>query len=288
MFVKSNQLKDLLPYYISKLKDVYPQKEIENIFYLICDYKHQLNKIEVKISNSKLSESQLLMHRQIIKRLLNNEPIQHIIGEVEFYGLTYKVNTNVLIPRPETEELVDWILNVLPNKKFLTVLDIGTGSGSISISLKKNTNNTSVVAIDISKEALDVATYNASINNVEVNFVLADILNNNLENLGQFDVIVSNPPYVLESDKNQMSQNVLQYEPQIALFVKDAHPLLFYRRIVELSKQSLKPKGKLFFEIHENFGKQIKKLLEDNGFKKVEVKKDLQGKDRMIKGELLP
>jgi release factor glutamine methyltransferase len=285
MFVNSNKLIDLLPYYKDKLKDLYPISEIENIFYLVCDYKHDLKKIEISISDHHLSESELLMHRSIIKRLLTNEPIQHIIGEVEFYGLPFFVNSNVLVPRPETEELVDLILQEAPNKP-LHILDIGTGTGCIPICLKSNLPNSIVTGVDVSKEALETAKKNATHNKVDINFLEKDILTSDLSDLPKQDIIVSNPPYVLESDKKQMSENVLDFDPHLALFVDDTTPLLFYKRITQLAQEKLKSNGILFFEIHENFSKETEALLTENGFYNVKTVQDMQGKDRMVWGTL--
>lgn len=285
MFVTTNNLIDLLPYYKTKLVDIYEDNEIENIFYVICDYKHNLSRIDVKISNTLLSESELLMHRACIKRLLTNEPIQHIIGETEFYGLSFLVNQDVLIPRPETEELIDFILSTTKNSAF-TILDIGTGTGCIPITLKSNLPLTKVSAIDISEKALETAIKNARLNKVNVNFSHKDILTNNLTDLPQFDIIISNPPYVLESDKLKMNKNVLDFDPELALFVADENPLLFYKRITTLAVEKLNKNGRLFFEIHENFGKETKQLLINAGFTNVNIINDMQGKNRIVWGEL--
>lgn len=285
MFVTTNNLIDLLPYYKTKLVDIYEDNEIENIFYVICDYKHNLSRIDVKISNTLLSESELLMHRACIKRLLTNEPIQHIIGETEFYGLSFLVNQDVLIPRPETEELIDFILSTTKDSA-LTILDIGTGTGCIPITLKSNLPLTKVSAIDISEKALETAIKNARLNKVNVNFSHKDILTNNLTDLPQFDIIISNPPYVLESDKLKMNKNVLDFDPELALFVADENPLLFYKRITTLAVEKLNKNGRLFFEIHENFGKETKQLLINAGFTNVNIINDMQGKNRIVWGEL--
>jgi len=285
MFVNTNNLVDLLPYYKSKLVDVYDSNEIENIFYLICDYKHNLSRIDVKVSNTKLSESELLMHRSFVKRLVTNEPVQHIIGETEFYGLPFFVNQNVLIPRPETEELIELILSTTPNSE-LNILDIGTGTGCIPITLKSNLPLTKVTAIDISEKALETATLNANLNKVDIQFIQKDILTEDLNDLPQFDIIISNPPYVLESDKLKMSKNVLDFDPELALFVEDKNPLLFYKRITNLAADKLSPNGHLFFEIHENFGEETKQLLIDSGFIDTRIIKDMQGKDRIVYGKL--
>jgi len=285
MFVTTNNLIDLIPYYKSKLGEVYEESEIENIFYLICDYTHNLSKIDIRISNTKLSESELLIHRSYVKRLLTNEPVQHIIGETEFYGLPFFVNQNVLIPRPETEELIDLILTSTKNSD-LNILDIGTGTGCIPITLKSNLPLTKVTAIDISEKALDTATKNATLNKVDIQFIQKDILTEDLNDLPLFDIIISNPPYVLESDKLKMSKNVLDFDPALALFVEDTNPLLFYKRITKLATNKLTPNGQLFFEIHENFGKETEQLLIDSGFIGTRIIKDMQGKDRIVYGKL--
>ena len=286
MFVTTNNLVDLLPYYKSKLEGIYDSNEIENIFYLVCDYKHDLSRIDVKISNKKLSESELLMHRDFVKRLETNEPIQHIIGETEFFGLPFIVNQDVLIPRPETEELIELILSKTKDSE-LTILDIGTGTGCIPITIKSNLPLTQVSAIDISEKALEVATNNASLNNVDINFSHKNILTEDLNDLPLFDIIISNPPYVLESDKLKMSKNVLDFDPELALFVADDNPLLFYKRITTLAVEKLNQNGQLFFEIHENFGEATKQLLIDAGFTETKIVKDMQGKDRIVYGELI-
>ena len=285
MFVSTNKLFDLLPYYKEKLNSIYPDSEIDNIFYMICDYKHDLKRIDVKFSNTQLSESELLLHRGFVKRLQTYEPVQHIIGEVEFYGLPFMVNSNVLVPRPETEELVDLILNETENRN-LNILDIGTGSGCIPISLKSILRQATITAIDISADALETAKKNASLNKVAITFLVKNILTSNLTNLPKQDIIISNPPYVLESDKKQMSKNVLDFDPHLALFVDDSTPLLFYKRITELAKLNLNSGGKLYFEIHENFGKETEALLKSNGFINTRIIKDMQGKDRIVCGML--
>ena len=285
MFVSTNNLIDLLPYYKEKLTDLYAESEIENIFYLVCDYKHSLNRLDVKVSNTQLSESELLLHRSYVKRLLTFEPIQHIIGETEFYGLPFIVNQNVLIPRPETEELVDLVLKETKNLK-LTILDIGTGTGCIPISLKSNLPLSQVFAIDISEKAIQTAKQNAILNKVDIQFIKKDILTENIDELPQQDIIISNPPYVLVSDKLKMNKNVLDFDPELALFVEDNNPLLFYKRITTLAKTKLNQGGYLFFEIHENFAKETEQLLTDAQFKNTHIVKDMQGKDRIVWGQL--
>jgi release factor glutamine methyltransferase len=219
----------------------------------------------------------------ITEELIHGKPVQYVIGETEFYGCRIKVNENVLIPRPETEELVDWIIKLVPNKE-LTILDICTGSGCIPIALKKNLPKAEVAACDISHEALEMAMKNAVLNKTDVRFFYTNILNPTVSSWSTFDLIISNPPYVRNSEKQLMHKNVLEFEPHLALFVEDDEALIFYRKITELAKSKLKQGGFLFFEINEAYGKEIAELLEENGFKDVEIRKDMFGKDRMAKG----
>lgn len=219
--------------------------------------------------------------KQIVERLLNQEPIQHILGVTEFYDLQIQVTQDVLIPRPETEELVEWIISNNKGKE-LNILDIGTGSGAIAIALKKHLSQARVEAWDISDKALDIAKLNAKNNNVEVVFKQVDVLSQiTLEE--KCDIIVSNPPYVLESEKSQMEKNVLTFEPHLALFVPNDNPLLFYDRIAFIGQKLLKPEGQLYFEINRAFGEQTKTMLEEKyKYNNVELKKDISSNDRMI------
>lgn len=281
MFVQSNLLKDLLPYFNQKLAGHYSEREIENMFYWTCEEKLNKSRFEVKSQDIRLSESELLAFRAVVKRLGQGEPFQYILGRVEFYNADIFVGPGVLIPRPETEELVDLILKETTH--FQKVVDIGTGSGCIAIALKKANPKLNVVAVDVSQEALEIAQKSAELNKVAIQFVHANILMEDIIELEEVDCIVSNPPYVLESDKEQMKENVLAHEPHIALFVPDNDPLLFYKRISELGTQNLTNNGHLYFEIHEDFGRQTKELLLGLGYQFVEVFKDMQGKDRMVK-----
>ena len=217
----------------------------------------------------------------IIKHLKQEKPIQQIVGYSWFYGRKFLVNEHVLIPRPETEELVDWMLKDSLNDT--SILEVGTGSGCIAITLALNTNAT-IVSIDVSELALKQAKSNALALNALVTFCKADVLDDSsCESFGCFDVIVSNPPYVLESDKQMMSNNVLEYEPHLALFVSSDDPLLFYRAIATMATRKLNANGVLYFEIHENYGQETLDMLSLKGFKELELRKDLQGKDRMVK-----
>ncbi len=245
-----------------------------------------LSRLEIALEPEKsVFEDAVEKFDEALTRLKTHEPIQYIIGETEFFGLPFKVNKHTLIPRPETEELVEWILKEIPSSEAMELLDIGTGSGCIAISLAKSLQNANVSALDISKEALKIASENAELNKVEVNFFQADILNS--ETLPeQYDIIVSNPPYVRELEKKQMQVNVLKYEPDSALYVKNEDPLVFYRSIALLAKNYLKSDGKLFFEINEYLGDEMIALLKGQGFKNIEIIKDIYGRNRMMKCNL--
>jgi release factor glutamine methyltransferase len=234
--------------------------------------------------------------KEIIDRINQSEPVQYVLEETEFYGRKFKVNKNVLIPRPETEELVDLIIKENRKQKKIKVLDIGTGSGCIAITLGKELPEAEVYALDISKEALQTARENALMNNAKVELIEFDIISpvedkQNSPYLGQaklithnLDIIVSNPPYVRESEKKQMHANVLDHEPYTALFVKDEDPLIFYEKIILFAKEHLTNGGKCYFEINEKFGEKIAELFLKNNFSDVRVIKDLQDKYRMAVG----
>ena len=277
------KISDLKSNFKKTLSELYPTEEIQSFFNILSEKYLNLSRIEIALNRDRrLTETEAEKFQKAILRLQNHEPIQYIIGETEFYGLPFKVNKHTLIPRPETEELVEWILSGFPPSGARGLLDIGTGTGCIAISLAKNLPNAKISALDISKEALKIAEANAKLNKVEVNFFQTDILA--AETLPKkYDVIVSNPPYVRELEKKQMQQNVLKYEPHSALYVKDEDPLLFYRAISRLAKNHLNPGGKLFFEINEYLAYEMTELLKAAGFKNIEIKKDIYGKDRMLK-----
>lgn len=272
--------------FLKELSSSYDEKEIESFFYIILEQFHNKKRIDLALNpEMEMDPLQLLRWETVLSELKKEKPIQYILGETEFYGLRFLVNENTLIPRPETEELVEWIIestNYELRGTKLKVLDIGTGSGCIAISLAKNLSNTQVSAIDVSEKALAIANKNAEINEVEVNFILKNILETeDLEN--QFDVVVSNPPYVRNLEKAEIKPNVLEFEPHLALFVDDNDALLFYRKIAQLAQKNLSENGKLFFEINQYLGKETVDLLEKLGFKNIELKKDIYGNDRMIK-----
>jgi len=271
--------------YIQKeLINYYPKNELLSFTKIIFENVFHMSSVDVIMNeNLILSDKEINKLQNIIKRLRNFEPIQYIIGYTEFYNLKFKLTTDVLIPRPETEELVDLIISENNNKKSLQILDIGTGSGCIAVSLAKNLFNADIIAMDISEVALNTAKSNASTNKAKVSFIQQDILDfKSINNIGKFDIIASNPPYVLNSEKEYMEKNVLNFEPKLALFVEDDNPILFYKAIAKFAKQNLNKKGKLYFEINNKFGKEIKKFLESLEFKNINIIKDINKKDRII------
>ena len=271
------KVSNILSYFRQELSAVADEREITSWYYISMEYLLVYNRSDCIInSNQVLNKSQLSKIKQIVAELKTHKPIQYILGKTEFYGLKIKVNEHTLIPRPETEQLVDWILK----ENFVAALDIGTGSGCIPIALAKHTD-AKVLAIDVSEDALLIAEENAKNNEVEIDFIHQDILQTNY--LQKVDLIVSNPPYVLESEKEKMQENVLDYEPELALFVEDKNPLIFYKKIASLAFNFLNENGKLFFEINAKFGKETIEMLADIGFVNIELKKDMNDKDRMIK-----
>lgn len=269
---------DFKNHFVSELSSDFTQKDIQQFYKMICEDVFQLSKVDMMIGSVEFKDEDKSKLNKIIQRLKKREPIQQIIGFSYFYGLTFKVNQHTLIPRPETEELVDWILEDSTNRSGL---DIGSGTGCIPISLNKN--GVKMVSVDISEEALNVANENNSILNANVDFMKVDILNEEVSLIESLDFVVSNPPYVLESDKALMSEHVLDYEPHLALFVEDDDALIFYNVIAKKSKSLLKKGGKLYFEIHESKGKEVLSLCKDLGYENVELRNDLQGKPRMVK-----
>ncbi len=268
---------NIIPYFLNRLKGCATNNEIRNWAYLSIEHVLDLNRSDCILqSDLKLSKDVINKFVFIVDDLIQSVPIQHILGEVKFYGLTLKVNSNALIPRPETEELVDWALK----DEFNSVLDIGTGTGCISIALALNTK-ASVIAIDVSKEAIELAKFNALQNQVNIDFLHKDIFL--MEDIPVVDLIISNPPYVLDSEKKSMKKNVLNYDPHISLFVPNNDPLLFYDKISDLAISNLPSNGKLYFEINEKFGSDICLMLDKKGFVDIELKNDVNNKQRMIK-----
>ncbi len=280
MTFKQNQT-----HFLNSLASKFTQEEILFFFRILCEDFFDLprHKLALQLDQQISAEQQTKLDKALL--LLQQEyPLQYIIGHTEFYGLKIKVNSSTLIPRPETEELVDWIISSTNKNEEVKILDIGTGSGCIAISLAKNLPKSKVFALDISAEAIKTAKENALINEVSVQFNKVDILNSPEIN-ETFDIIVSNPPYVLESEKEMMKKNVLDFEPETALFVKDTDALLFYRVIAKLSREKLNPDGRLYFEINESKGDQTIDILKQHDFINIEIKKDYQKKERMVKAQ---
>lgn len=284
------KLKDIQYKFHDVLDSIYPTEEVDNFFYILIAFYFNVTRMQLAL-NPNYSVDEIDKIEKALELLKLQKPIQYIIGETEFYGLPFKVNENTLIPRPETEELVEWILNTDLKNKEISILDIGTGSGCIAISLTKNLPEAKVYAIDVSEEALLVAKENAILNQVDLEFIKADILINSHEEFSflpkNFDIIVSNPPYVRELEKKIMKPNVLDNEPHLALFVKDENPLQFYEAITKFAINNLVENGHLFFEINEYLGKDMIRLLADNNFENIELKQDIFKKDRMIKSCLI-
>jgi len=328
-----------------QLEGQYPKEEATALFYRLCEFKLDFKRVDVALNLKKnIDLNDVLFFKEAINRLKLFEPIQYIIGTTEFYGLTFKVNKNVLIPRPETEELVEWIINegqtakgerlrldndaplsASPKESFwrgvegsqsksLRILDIGTGSGCIAIALAKNLPQAEVWALDVSNKALSIAEQNATLNKVTIHFIEADILNSNEilhyavpagrqiqndnivipteqgtsdeESSSQnFDIIVSNPPYVKQNEKPLMQPNVLNHEPHVALFVENNKPLIFYDKIADFAVKNLAKNGTLFFEINQRLGKEVCTLLDKKGFTNIALKQDIFEMDRMVSGK---
>ena len=282
-------IKDVFAAYKSMLSGVYEPHELEAITLLVISDVCDLSKAKIKaFPEVELPVNYLEKLAGLAAQLKTSKPIQYILGKTEFYGLPFHVNPSVLIPRPETEELVEWLLHTIRNNQIKAgrILDVGTGSGCIAISLKKNLPNFTVTAIDISAAALKTAEKNAKLNNVDIQLVEADILKLNAEMINQkFEIIISNPPYVTLHDKIQMHANVTDFEPHTALFVPEYNPLLFYNAIADYAIENLSENGLLFFEINESYGKETMALLSDKGFKYIELRQDMSGRDRMIKAD---
>lgn len=273
-----------------ELKNVYEIDELRNIIELVIEHITNMSRAEqVKNKVPYLTCTQLEDLDQITERLKKNEPVQYVLGEAWFAGMKFKVNKNVLIPRPETEELVDWVVKEINVQHSIfnaqcSIIDIGTGSGCIPITLKKKLPQATISAIDVCSEALFTATENAIQLNADVDFLLLDFLDEEKwKELEQYDIIVSNPPYVKQSEKNAMHERVKEFEPHLALFVPDNDALLFYKKLSGFAVKHLKAGGILFVEINEALGEQVVNWFQAAGFANIELRKDMQGKDRMIK-----
>ncbi len=283
---RTNILLDLKGNYLNELSELFGKNEARQMLNILIEHFFSLSRSEQLLQPGfRLNESEMLKLHNAVKDLKANKPVQYIIGETEFCGMKFFVDENVLIPRPETEELVELIVKN-EKKEALKVLDIGTGTGCIAIALKRKLINAEVAALDVDAKALKIASRNAEINDAEIEFIEDDILNPNKFVGGKFDFIVSNPPYIRLSEKEKMQANVLEFEPHLALFVSNDDPLLFYKAIVGFAKQRLKSDGRVYFEINEALGNDLVKLMEENGFTNAKIHPDINGKSRMLRADL--
>ncbi|WP_113652789.1 peptide chain release factor N(5)-glutamine methyltransferase [Pedobacter namyangjuensis] len=281
------KLLELSDYFKQSLIDLYDEDEAQSIFFITIDSLLNYNRSAFLVNKQRLvTDAEFAAFENVISSLKSGKPIQYILGEAYFYGLKFKVNQAVLIPRPETEELVEWILDEIDNSLEINILDIGTGSGCIAIALKRNQPLANVYALDIAIDTIATAKENALLNNAEISFITDDILNLKTSFDKKINIIVSNPPYIKEDEKQAMHQNVLANEPHRALFVTNENPLIFYNAIAEFAMENLADHGLLFFEINEYLGKETVSLLKHKGFNNIELRKDMQGKDRMVKASL--
>jgi release factor glutamine methyltransferase len=289
MFVQSNTIRATQSYVKTKLGESFSETEIRKIFkVIICNRLGWSDTDFILNQESRLSESDLLFVRSVINRILKGEPFQYILGETDFFGLTFFCSPSVLIPRPETEELVQEILNAVNRSSSLKIVDLCTGSGCIGISLAKKLPQATLLLTDVSQEALELARKSADLNQVKVEFLTHDIVKEGSFDSFQkhsYDVFVSNPPYIPLDDKAQMKAHVLEHEPEMALFVDDVDPIIFYKEIIKLADKKLEKGGLLFFELHESFGNEVKECIQLFGFEEIEIRNDLQGKSRMLKAQ---
>lgn len=286
-------LAEISQLYKEQLTELYDAEEVQSLYLMVVEYLLGFSKTAYILKKQQtISDADVVKFKSILGELSYGKPIQYVLGETEFFGLKFNVNPSVLIPRPETEELVELVLESCKSLGFnrqdgnkINILDIGTGSGCIAISLKKHLPNANVYALDISAEALATAKGNAELNDLTVGFIEGDILNQSIIqsfDLSKLNVIVSNPPYIKEDEKPAMHQNVLANEPHTALFVSNDRPLVFYEAIADFAKANFEKEGRLFFEINEYLGKETVQMLDGKEFKDIVLRKDMQGKDRMI------
>ena len=288
MEIRTTELGELQALMKEELKGLYPERELGSIIKGIFSHLTGLSAAQLVMEKErKLNEAEIFYLQRALRRLKDQEPLQYVTGVAHFHGMEFKVDKRVLIPRPETEELVQWVFEEMSGQEGFRALDVGTGSGCIAVSLKKNLPSAEVYAIDVSAEALALAGENADSLGVDIKFKQLDIMKE--EGRGQlpaFDIIVSNPPYVTLEDKERMLPNVIDYEPALALFVED-DPLAFYRAIVDFSQTNLNPGGSLFFECNENYTDLVLELMRHKGYHNLQAREDLQGKKRMVFGTRL-
>ena len=276
-------VKESISLFSVELARIYPAHEIDAITRIALKHVAGLSQADIYVDAARQlpgeAESQIY---DIIHQLKRYVPLQYVLGETEFYGLRFLVNENVLIPRPETEELVEWIISDYKERQNVSIIDIGTGSGCIPVALARFLPNAEVSAVDISSEALAMAWQNAQLNGVKINFAEADALKGLPPNIGLFDVIVSNPPYISPEQKDEMLPNVLEFEPHLALFAPEQKPFAFYEAITNLAVKHLKPDGRLYFEINEKYPAEIASIIASKGFE-TNLRADINDKNRMIK-----
>lgn len=277
---KENTLRSLRDLYHEVLDSMYESEEVEALWKYSLEDKLNINVKQEKLAQPLLTESNLNTIIPVLERLSTGEPYQYIIGEVEFYGCKLKVDKRVLIPRPETEELCELVLKENDTTKPLNVIDLGTGSGCIPIALKSKSPAWSVEALEVDDGALALAKENAVLNNLAIHFHQADLLNPQTSLLKPYEIIVSNPPYIAEKEADTIRENVLVYEPHLALFIADDDPLLFYRKMLDLGQQSLTTGGRFYFEFNEKYGPEMTELMNQKGYTDIRIIKDLSGKDR--------
>ena len=284
MFVKENSVQAIVEHLKKGLIDLYPIEEVNAIIAILFDHYHGWNKVDLNMKmGEKLAESELLNLHYALKELLRYKPIQYVLGIAEFYNLKFIVNEHVLIPRQETEELVNLMINELEDGK--SIVDIGAGSGCISISYKKKRNMSTVYAADVDPRALKIVQQNARQHGLEIKTIEMDVLNWT-DHGRDYDVVVSNPPYVLEKERSSIHRNVLDYEPDLALFVPDNEPIIFYKHIADFSMKHLTVNGRIYFEVNEKYAKEVAECLKIRNFIDIRIIKDINGKDRIVAANL--
>lgn len=285
MFVTQNNLSGLKKYFSERLGDLYSESELKQIIKLFVIKRLSISDVDYMLGDVLFSESDLLYFRSAVKRLEKNEPLQHVLGTVLFCDLELKSDHRALIPRPETEELVYWMEESHRQEKPSRIVDLCAGSGCIALGLKSIFRDANVTAVELSKEAIQLIKENQLLTGLEIDILEKDVLSNDWEGLENTDLFVSNPPYIPMKDQVEMHPNVLEFEPHMALFVENEDPLLFYREIGHKAYELLANGGWMYFEIHENLGAEVIELMERIGFVNIELRKDLQEKDRMVRGQ---
>jgi release factor glutamine methyltransferase len=278
-----SDIKTLREFIKNELSGLYPVREIESMSRILFEELTQIPRSQLNLDPSRtIDTEQVQQVREAVDQIRRHKPIQYVLGYADFYGMRFRVTPAVLIPRPETEELVQWVVEDNRDRQ-VRILDVGTGSGCIAVALKKSLPGATVFATDISLKALEIAAANAELNQAEIHFLRHDVGSPYIENvMGELDIMVSNPPYIPFSEKESMHPNVTGFEPPEALFVPDRHLLKFYSLIAQAGHQFLVDGGRLYFEIHEKFGARVVSLLRDHGYGKITLRQDINGKDRMI------